>query len=198
MLRFTTDRWLDALQLAAFVLGGIWALYLYGTSRRGQVKVGIENTWRLLPGYLPGKSMLIVDLKLSNTSNVLWRHERAVATLYDARRLVDDKTLRLVPFAETDPLLPVYGVTLDDPSAIAGGRPFTYFEGQEISLEPGEQLRTQVAFPLDPDRMGLMAMKVWLSGRQRKRSKAYYEWATFFFIDPSGVTFDPSDGKAQD
>jgi hypothetical protein len=111
MPQLTTDPWLNLLQLLALIAGGLWALYLYRTSRRGQVKVGIEYGWRLIDDYHPDKSVLIVDLRLVNTSNVLWRHERAEATLFDARKLVDDRTVRLVPFGAADPLLPVYGVT---------------------------------------------------------------------------------------
>jgi hypothetical protein len=185
MPQTTTDPWLNLLQLLALIAGGIWALYLYRTSRRGQAKVGIEFGWKLVEGYRPNKDLLIVDLKLANTSGVLWRHERAVATLFDARKLADDRTVRLVPFGVADPLLPVYGVSPEEPEGFLEGRPFNYFEGQEISLEPGEQVRTQVAFPLDPTKLGLMAIKVWLSGRQRKRSDDYFEWAAFFFIDPS-------------
>ena len=184
MPQATGDPWLNLLQLLALIAAGFWALYLYRTSRRGQVKVGIEYGWRLVEDFSPDKSLLIVDLVLVNTSSVLWRHERAVATLFDARRLADDRTVRLVPFGAADPLLPVYGVTPDESEAFLEGRPFSYFEGQEISLEPGEQVRTQVAFPLDPGKLGLMAIKVWLSGRQRRRSDDYFEWAVFFFIDP--------------
>jgi hypothetical protein len=193
MPRATSDPWINLLQLLALIAAGLWALYLYRTSRRGQVKVGIEYGWRLVEGYSLDKSLLIVDLRLVNTSNVLWRHERAVATLFDARKLADDRTVRLVPFGAADPLLPVYGVTPDESEAFLEGRPFSYFEGQEVSLEPGEQVRTQVAFPLDPGKLGLMAVKVWLSGRQRRRSDDYFEWATFFFIDPR----DPQDSPAR-
>jgi hypothetical protein len=184
MPQATSDPWINLLQLLALIAAGLWALYVHRTSRRGQVKVGIEYRWRVVEDYTPEKSLLIVDLKLVNTSNVLWRHERAVATLFDARKLADDRTVRLVPFGAVDPLLPVYGVTPDESDAFLAGRPFSYFEGQEISLEPGEQVRTQVAFPLDPGKLGLMAIKVWLSGRQRRRSDEYFEWATFFFVDP--------------
>ena len=186
MPQATSDPWVNLLQLFALIAAGIWALYLYRTSRRDQVKVGIESGWRVVEGYSADKSLLIVDLRLVNTSNVLWRHEKAVATLFDARKLADDRTVRLVPFGEADPLLPVYGVAPDEPEEVLDRGPFHYFEGQEISLEPGEQVRTQVAFPLDPSKLGLMAIKVWLSGRQRRRSDDYFEWAAFFFIDPSG------------
>jgi hypothetical protein len=57
--------------------------------------------------------------------------------------------LRIVPFAEADPFLPVYGLVSDDAEDLAAGRTFHYDEDQQISLEPGESVEAEVAFPLD-------------------------------------------------
>jgi hypothetical protein len=184
MLGLRLSQWLDVIRLAALIGGGLWALFIYRTSRRGEVKLAIEHRTRLLRDFLPDRSLLVVGIRLSNTSDVLWRCEDAVATLFDARKLSASGDVRLVPFSEADPFLPVYGSIAEDPADISAGDTFWYYEGQEISLEPGEQVESEVAFPLDNDKLGLMAMKVWFSGRQRNRSNRPYEWATFFYVEP--------------
>jgi hypothetical protein len=122
---------------------------------------------------------------------VLWRYEEAVATLFDARIITEQGAIRLTPFSQADPFLPVYGVEKSDPDEIENGRTFEYFEGQEITLEPGEQVASAVAFPLDVEKLGLMAVKVWIRGRQRSRRNEPYEWASFLFIDPDEVAVVP-------
>jgi hypothetical protein len=187
MLGLRLDEWLDVVQVSALVVGGLWGLHIYSTARRSQVKVGIEASPRLKRGFVSGKDLLLVGLKISNTSEVLWRHERAVATLFDARKLSLDGSIRLAPFAEADPFLPVYGIESADEAVIARDDTFRYFEGQEITLEPGEQVASELAFPLDHDKLGLMAIKVWVSGRQQGRPNRPYEWAAFLYIDPDDV-----------
>lgn len=181
----TLDQWIDVLQLAILATGGIWALFLYRTSRRGEAKLGIEVRPRLKRTFLPDKSVLLADIIISNASNVLWRNEETVATLFDARKISQDGSVRLVPFARADPFLPVYGVETEDVFEIAAGRTFAYGEGQQIMLEPGEQVRTELAFPLDTEKLGLMALKVLVSGRQRNRANEPYEWSTFLIVDPN-------------
>ena len=187
MFGLRLSAWLNLIQLAALVGGGVWALFIYRMSRRAEVKIAIEHRTRLVRDFLPKTSLLIVEVRLSNTSDVLWRHQDAVATLFDARKLSTSGHVRLVPFSEADPFLPVYGITSEDPPAIAAGETFRYFEGQEISLEPGEQVRSALAFPLETEKLGLMAMKITFSGTQRTRSSEPYEWATFFYVDAEGV-----------
>jgi hypothetical protein len=80
--------------------------------------------------------------------------------------------------------MPVYGITPEDPIAVSTGDTLRYFEGQEIILEPGEQVESELAFPLETSKLGLRAVKVRFRGRQRKRSNKPYEWATFFYVDP--------------
>lgn len=181
---------LDVAQTLALVVGGIWGLFLFRTTRRGEAKVAIEASPGLKRNFVRGKSLLIVRLKIANASNVLWRHESSVVTLFDARKLTSDNNLRLVPFAQTDPFLPVYGVEQEEAAAIAEGRTFSYFEGQEISLEPGEQVLSDVAFAIDESEIGLMGLKIWVRGRQRRWRQAPYEWATFLLVDPDDVRPD--------
>jgi hypothetical protein len=191
---FELSGWLVFAEVVVLVVGGGWALYIYATTRRGQAKVGIGHSARLLPDFAPGRALLIVNLTFTNTSNVLWRHDWSLATLFDARKLAADGTVRLVQFSQADPFLPVYGSTAEDPDEIVQGRPFSYFEDQRISLEPGETVESELAFPLDAGKLGLMALKVTLSGRQRNLSRAPYEWAAFFYIDPeqAGITMESS------
>ena len=186
MLASTLSEWIDVIQLAALVGGGTWALFIYATSRRGQVRIAIEYETRLLRNFVPDKSLLILNIRLTNSSHVLWRWRDSVATVFDAQELSPEGELTFVPFRQADPLLPVYGITSEDPRDLSSGSPFAYFEGQEISLEPGEQVESELAFPLDTAKLGLLGVKIWFSGLQR-RSRKPYEWATFFLVDPLGA-----------
>lgn len=190
MIHLEVSEWLRIIELVALVGGGVWALFIYRSSRRGEVKIAIEHTARLLRDFLPDKSLLLVTVRLRNTSAVLWRLADAAVTLFDARKLSPNGHVRLVGFSEADPFLSVYGVTSENPIALSTGDTFRYFEGQEITLEPGEQVESELAFPLETSKLGLMAVKVWFSGRQRKRSNKPYEWATFFYVDPETTEAD--------
>ena len=184
MAGLTFAQWIDFLQLLALVGGGTWALYLFQLNRRREVKVGLQVSSRLVRDYLPERALLLVNVTLTNTSAVLWRYRSAVVTVFDARKLARDGSVRLAAFAQADPFLPVYGIESDSPEAIAEGSPFEFGEDQEISLEPGEQVNSELAFPLESDKLGLMAIKVLVSGLQRNRSSDPYEWATFCYFDP--------------
>ncbi len=46
---------------------------------------------------------------------------------------------------------------------------------------------------LDSDKVGMMAMRIWFSGYQRRRSRRPYEWATFAYLEPE-VLLSPSSG----
>lgn len=151
-------------------------------------KVGIEHRESLVSNYADGKALLIVNVRLTNSSDVLWRWDQSVVTLFDARRVSDSGHPRLVPFAQADPFLPVYGVTSEDAASIAAGNTFHYYAGQEIMLEPGEQVESEIALVLDADKLGLMALKIWFSGYQRKRSRKPYEWAIFGYVDPGALS----------
>jgi hypothetical protein len=176
--------WLGVAELIALVGGGLWALYIYRSSRRGQVSIAIEHSARFVHDFDGGVSVMLLRVRMRNTSGVLWRHQDAIVTVFDARKLADNGAVRLAPFAEDDPFLPLYGVMSDDPNDIPAGDTFRYFEGQEISLEPDEAVESELAFRLDPDKLGLMAVKIWFSGLQGRASRPY-EWATFFYVDPN-------------
>lgn len=181
MFQFT----FDVASAVVLLIGGFWALYVYRTSRRGQVKVAIEPTVRLDRRFSDTEALLLVRLRIANTSGVLWRHEESLATLIDASERTSDGELRLLPFGQADPFLPVYGAISGTESEIAAGDLFAYYEDQEISLEPGEFIDTELAFVLDSDTLGLMAMRVLVKGRQRSRSQSAYVWGSFFYIDPT-------------
>jgi hypothetical protein len=187
--------WIQLLRMLVLVAGGAWALFMFRTWRRGEVSIAIEHEHRLLREFAPGRSLLLVRTRLRNTSNVLWRWEQSTVTLFDARRLVDDRSLRVVPFAQADPFLSAYGFASEDPSELAAGETFRYEEGQQISLEPGEAVESEVAFPLDDNKLGLMGVHVWFRGRQRTRAGEPYEWATFFYVDPTDATDLPRVGS---
>ena len=184
MDKLDVSEWLWLIQSSALVAGGLWALFVYRSSRRAEAQVAIEHSARLVHEFLPHKSLLLVTVRLRNTSAVLWRFADAAVTLFDARKLSTDGSVRLVGFSEADPFLPVYGVMPDDPRSLFGGEPFAYFDGQQITLEPGEQVESELAFPLDTGKLGLMGVRIWFSGKQRRFPRQPYEWATFFYIDP--------------
>ena len=187
MFGLELQEWLDVVQLVLLAAGGGWALFLYRTSRRGEAKLGIEVRPRFLRDFGQGKSILLAEIAISNASSVLWRNEETVATLFDAKKVSGTGSVRLVPFAQADPFLPVYGMEIEDPHEIAAGRTFAYGSDQQIMLEPGEQVLTELAFPLDTEKLGLMALKVRVSGRQRNRGNTPYEWSTFLYIDPDEI-----------
>lgn len=174
--------------LDVLVIGvaGLSALYVYRRTRRGQVRVGISASYRLIRGWNPGRALLIVRLRIANTSSVIYWHREATATLMDARREIERTgQIHLAPFSQADPFPAVYGQMDVEPPAVREGRLFSLDE-DVISLEPGEFVESEVAFPLDEPRLGLMAMRVLMRGTQRRwlRPPDYW-WGAFFYIDPS-------------
>lgn len=187
----SVTEWIEAVaaavQAVAIVGGGWWALHLYRTGRRGEVTLGIEARATTSPdSSVPGSSLLVVHLKFSNVSGVVFHHEYSTATLIDASQRGPAGEVLMFPFAEQDPLLPVYGDQTDDTEQALRGDLFRYHEGQEISLEPGESVETELVFPLKTVRLGLLAMRVTLQGYQRKRGGSPFQWSSFFFIPPHG------------
>jgi hypothetical protein len=126
----------QAIEPILLIGAGIWAFYLYRLSRRGEVRVGIEGSCRLLRGWQPSKAVLLVRLRIANTSSVLYRHREATATLFDARKEAASGSIRLVPFSRADPVLPVYGDIVFDAGEIEEGRSFKLGESDHVSLEP--------------------------------------------------------------
>ena len=185
MSEMSSADWISLAQLVILALGGFWGLFLFRTARRGEARVAIEHSHRVRIDYSPERSLLLLRVRLRNTSNVLWRWDQSAVTLFDARREASDRSLRIVPFAEADPFLPVYGLVSDDAADLAAGRTFDYLEDQQITLEPGESVESEVAFPLDRKKLGLMGVHIWFRGFQRTRSGEPYEWATFFYVDPN-------------
>lgn len=183
MTDWTFDRWIDVFQTAALIGGGFWVAYTYWRFRRGQVSVGIHPTVRIHRDPRTEEPILLVRLRLRNSSRILFRYRKATATLLDASQRTDDGDLRLVPFAEDDPFIPLYSDISEDPSELSAGR--TFVLGPGLSLEPGEYADTELAFLLREDELALMAMQVMVEGKQGKLGWRSYWWATFFYIDPT-------------
>jgi hypothetical protein len=173
------------------VAGGIFALYKYWTSRSGRGQVGIEQAVRLAP---PRGEMhldvLLVSLRIVNQSGILFCHESSTASLMDASRLdPSGSRVLLLPFAERDPFLPVYGGLTDNVEAARAGNLFSYKEGEPITLEPGEAVQTEIAFPLE-QREGLLALLVRVQGWEKRpktlilgRDGKLWAWSSFAYID---------------
>ena len=185
------NSWIDTAAAAAIILqafavigGGIWGFYLYTHGRRGQVRIGVLASARLHRDWSDTHSVLLVRLRIANTSGVLYRHQEATATLMDARKQAADGTVRLAPFSQADPILPVYADISNDGNAIAAGETFVPLPEEAVFLEPGEHLETEIAFPIRNDKMGLMAVRVRVLGFQGRRGRAPFWWGTILYIDP--------------
>jgi hypothetical protein len=124
---------------------------------------------------------------MRNSSSILFRYQTATATLLDASGRTDEGILRLAPFAQEDPFVPLYADISRDPQKIAEGKVFEIEEKSGLSLEPGEYADTELAFQLGSD-IGLMAMHVMVEGKQGRLGRRSYWWASFFYLDPT----DPS------
>lgn len=77
--------WLQAFsslfQAIALGVGGFWALYLYRTARKGRASLGIEQEASVIPiAHATEGGVLVVRLRISNLSGVLFRHDSSVAT----------------------------------------------------------------------------------------------------------------------
>lgn len=185
------DSWINTaaavaiiLQALALIGGGIWGFYLYFHGRRGQVRVGVQASARLHRDWSDTHSVLVVRLRIANTSGVLYRHREATATLMDARKQAADGTVRLAPFSQADPILPVYADISGDGAQIAAGRTFRPLPPESVLLEPGEHVETEVAFPVLTDKLGLMAVRVRIMGLQGRRGRAPFWWGTFLYVEP--------------
>lgn len=181
---------ISGLTLLTVVVGGGWALYVWQTTRKGQAQVGFQSSVRLQRNSGPNESLLFLRLRIANTSSVLFRYTEGTATLMDASSryaaVNQPAKVRLLPVDQADPLLPVYGRMSKDPTAIAQGELFD-LASDEISLEPGEHVDTEVVFVLRTDRLNLMAVRVLIQGKQGRWSKEDYWWGTFFFANPAWI-----------
>ncbi len=151
--------WAQIVQVVLLFGGGLWAFYLYRISRRGQTTVGIRAKFSLVMNTLPNESLLLVAMRIANSSTALFRHEKSLAVLMDASQRAADGSVLLVPFAEQDPFLPVYGQLSGNPDEIAAGKAFTLDPPQYIILEPGESVDCSLAFPLRTSQLGLLALR---------------------------------------
>jgi hypothetical protein len=191
----TSPEWLDVIESVALIVGGFWVAYTYWRSRKGQASVGIEPTTRLHRDPGSGEHVLLVKLRIRNSSSILFRYEKATATLMDASHRSEDGLLLLIPFAEEDPLIPLYSDVSKDPNEVEQGRSF--IPGGGLSLEPGESADTELAFVLDEESLGLMAMQVMIGGKQGRIGRRSYWWSTFFYVDPADSTdVEPEEGTS--
>jgi hypothetical protein len=173
--------------LVIAAVGGVWVIYQYRMGRRGEANVEIRPTLRLRETH--DEAILLVHLRISNTSGVQYIHESATATLMDASSRALDGNVRLLPFARKDPLLPVYQTMSKDNSRILAGELFEPFATADaVVLDPKEYVETELAFALRHP-LNLMALRVTLNGRKRGLvgRDASYEWSTFLFIDPDSL-----------
>lgn len=106
-----------------------------------------------------------------------------MATLLDASEKAAEGEIRLIPFAQADPFIAVYGALSLDSEAISRGQTFALGVDQEIMLEPGEHVDSELAFLLSTSKVGPMAMQVSVKGKQWWFWRDYW-WGSFFFIDP--------------
>jgi len=112
----------------------------------------------------------------------------------DASTRAADGSVVLLPFSEQDPFVPVYGDISEDRQAIAQGHLFAINPAEEIVLEPGEAVDTDMAFPLRSSDVGLLAMQVRIQGYQRRGILGHrmrgrlWVWASFFYVDTGTLT----------
>jgi hypothetical protein len=185
---------IEIAEFLVIVVGGGWALYNYRLFRRAQAKVGIEPLVRIHGQIRPGESHLLVKIRITNTANVLFRHDEAVATLMDASERTEDGRLLLVPFAREEFLVPVHGSMTSDAEAIRDGKLFSLSEHEPISLEPGEFVDSDTAFLLRgvPPMLGL---RVSVRGWQGKWGRRPYWWGSFSdpdLVEQSVGTSEPA------
>lgn len=198
MIGLTFAQWIDIIQTVGLLGGGMWVAYTYWRFRKGQVSVGIEPAVVLHRDPSTNEPVLLVRLRILNSSNILFRYRRATATLLDASTRTPDGSLQLVPFAEEDPFIPLYADISKDPVRISKGEVFEIADRSGLSLEPGEYADTGLAFVLSQD-LGLMALHVMIEGRQGRLGRRSYWWASFFYVDPMelGVPIAPNPARIE-
>ncbi|TMC54256.1 MAG: hypothetical protein E6J20_04070 [Chloroflexi bacterium] len=160
------------LQTALAIIGGLWALYLYQTSRTGQTTVStVPNCW-LAQSLVDDFWVFVVRTKVTNVSKVLCRSVRAKITVMDAT-IRDPNTgqFALPAFAEQD-----LWAVLNPPSEDLD---------PEFELEPGEVVTSEAAFLLS--RRSLLAVRVAIDGKQGPFRREF-EWNTLFFVDTAALT----------
>lgn len=186
MFGLTFSQWTDLIQAVGLAGASLGAALVFWKSRKGQVSVGLEPRCRIHLSK-DGPAILLVSIRLRNTSNILFRYTSAAATLLDASQRADGGGIRLIPFAEEDPFLPLNSDISEDSVDLLSGRTFRSDVADTLSLEPGEYADGEVAFVLSDQPAALLAMRVMVEGRQGRWGRRPYWWATFFYIDPSSL-----------
>lgn len=187
MLSLTFSQWISIIQTIGLLFGGLWVAYTYWRFRKGQVSVGIEPAARLHRDPVTDEQVLLVRLRLRNSSNILFRYQTAAATLLDASQRTAEGDLQLSPFAEEDPLIPLFAEVSKDPAHIERGEVFDITASSGIILEPGEYADSELAFLLKDKEPGLMAMHVTVEGKQGLLGRRSFWWGSFFYIDPTAA-----------
>jgi len=110
----------------------------------------------------------------------------------DARSTAADGSVRLVPFSQADPVPPVYADISDDPRQVQAGRTFEPLSPDWVTLEPGEYVDSEVAFPLRKNQLGLMALRVLFLGSEGRWRRKPLWWGRFVYIDPAELDREDS------
>lgn len=179
--------WIDLLQTVLIAISGFWALYTYRSSRKDQARLSIEHAERLHLDPYTSEPVLLLRLTISNPSGTLVRYRNATVTLLDASERTASGDLRLVPFAEDDPFVSVNATISTDPDEIRDGRAFVLGNDFGVTLEPGEAVNSDLAFILNPDNLGLLAVQVMINGRQGRWRRGDIWWGCFFFVDVASL-----------
>jgi hypothetical protein len=154
------------LQTFLAVVGGLWAFYLYRSSRANQTTISIAPTCWLAESRVDDFLVFNVRTRVTNVSKAVCRNCQATVTLMDAsERDAATGQMSMPTFAEQDPWANLY----PDPS-----RDFP------ISLEPGESIDCETAFLLS--RRPLLGVRISVEGDQGL-FRSPFEWNSFFLVD---------------
>ena len=188
------------IQTALLAIGGIWAFRLYRMHREGQPKVDLTPGWKLVRTGHPWaarRTILVLRVRMVNSSRVLIKGLMANATVTDYSHADAAGNPVPRPWRVVDLMAFEDQVSVDE----AGKVTFVRDTAQSL-IEPGERVDSEVALTLK-GRQGLLGVKVearserggwdiaWthlLHHRElgwNPRERLYWEWSSFFFIDPS-------------
>jgi hypothetical protein len=158
------------LQTALAVVGGVWAFYLYTSSRASQTTISITATCWLAKTPVDGFRALNVRIRVTNASKAICRNCEATVALMDATERDRASGQLLMPiFAEQDPWWNLY----PDPGT-----------DYAISLEPGESIDSETPFLLR--RRPLLGVRISVEGDQGL-FRSPFEWGSFFLVDAAAL-----------
>ena len=63
------------LQVAVVIAAGVWAFYKYRLTRQSQLRMEIEASANIVRDWRPGLSVLLVKVRITNSSGVLYTHK---------------------------------------------------------------------------------------------------------------------------